>query len=318
MSAVERAQQLLASGEIARAIAELEGAATQGDASSWLELGILFLAGKHVQRDLPRARKCFKLAGEGGNLLGKNIHLQFLGLGVGGEADWLAAVGELRDLARVEKIAEEQLTLVEGMNLSASGDPRGEISGRKLSGEPEVWSFEELFSADECSYLIALAKPRLEPSVVVDPATNQLVPHPVRTSHSTSFPWVSEDLVIQALNRRIAVASGTAPNTGEPLQVLRYEPGQQYRPHFDSIDETDNQRVLTMLVYLNDDFEGGETVFTHTGLTFRGRIGDGLLFRNATAAGARDETAQHAGLPVIRGEKWLASRWIRERPLVPT
>ena len=130
----------------------------------------------------------------------------------------------------------------------------------------------------------------------------------MRTSHNTAFPWISEDLVIQAFNRRIAWASGTRPRAGEPLQILRYEPGQQYRPHFDAYDDTDNQRVFTMLVYLNEDYVGGQTVFTYNGLAFRGRTGDGLLFRNATASGARDEHAQHASLPVSQGEKWLASR----------
>jgi prolyl 4-hydroxylase len=128
------------------------------------------------------------------------------------------------------------------------------------------------------------------------------------------FPWVSEDLVIHALNRRIAITSGTDVFAGEPLQVLRYSPGQQYRPHLDALPTGDNQRILTMLVYLNEDYEGGETHFTRTGLRFAGSAGDALLFRNATSDGLPDEMAQHAGLPVVRGEKYLASRWIRQRP----
>jgi len=316
MAAIDQAQRLLASGQTALAIAELERAAGRGDASSWLELGFLFLGGRHVQRDLSRARDCFRRAGQGGNVTGKNIYLQLLALGAGGESNWAAAVRELQDLARDDQTAEKQLALLEEMDLSPDGNPSGTITGNKLSAEPEVWSFAGIFSPDECSYLIARAKPRLEPSVVVDPATGQLIPHPVRTSHNTSFPWVSEDLVIQALNRRIAKASATLPRAGEPLQILRYEPGQQYRPHFDAYDSADNQRMWTMLVYLNEDYEGGETVFTHNGLMFRGPTGAGLLFRNAIPSGARDENAQHAGLPVRRGEKWLASRWIRERSLV--
>jgi prolyl 4-hydroxylase len=316
MTAVDRAQRFLASGQTAQAVAELERAAIQGDASSWLDLGLLFLAGKHVQRDLARARDCFSRAGQGGNLVGKNIHLQLLALGAGGDSNWDAAVSELQDLGRTNQIAERQLALLEQMTVSPDGNPSQMIAGNQLSIEPEVWSFERFFSPDECSYLIARAQPLLQPSVVVDPATGELTPHPVRTSHNTSFPWVSEDLVIQALNRRIAKASATLPEAGEPLQILRYEAGQQYRPHFDAYDSMDNQRVWTMLVYLNEDYEGGETLFTHNGLMFRGPTGAGLLFRNATPSGARDENAQHAGLPVRRGEKWLARRWIREQSLV--
>jgi prolyl 4-hydroxylase len=210
------------------------------------------------------------------------------------------------------------MELLGRMGLAPNGDPAREIPSRELSAEPRVWSFDRLFSAEESAYLIERAQPNLEPSVIVDPQTGQMREHPVRTSHNMSFVWVSEDLVIHALNRRIAAASGTAVSVGEPLQILRYSPGQQFRPHFDAFDSTDNQRVLTMLVYLNENYEGGQTVFTHNGLTFRGRTGDGLLFRNALADGRRDESAQHAGLPVTAGEKWLASRWIRERSLVAT
>jgi prolyl 4-hydroxylase len=80
----------------------------------------------------------------------------------------------------------------------------------------------------------------------------------------------------------------------------------------------DNQRVLTMLVYLNVGYGGGETRFTHAGLTFAGKLGDGLLFRNAQPGGAPDPGTEHAGLPVLSGEKFLASRWIRERPMIST
>jgi prolyl 4-hydroxylase len=66
-----------------------------------------------------------------------------------------------------------------------------------------------------------------------------------------------------------------------------------------------------VLVYLSDDYEGGETSFPHTGLSFRGRAGDALLFRNAGADGRPDPLSLHAGLPVTRGTKYLASRWIR-------
>ena len=317
MSTVDQAQRLLASGQTRDALVLLERAAEQGDAASWLELGLLFLAGRHVDRDLAKARECVSRAAQAGDPTARNIHLQFLALGVGGDANWAEAVDLLRDLAEGDAVAAAQTALFDEMQLSAKGDPRGNSGGRQLSADPEVWAFDGFFSPSECRYLIECARPRLQPSTVVDPQRGQLLPNPVRTSHGMAFPWVSEDLVIQALNRRIAWASGTQAAAGEPLQVLRYEPGQQYRPHFDAYDDTNNQRVFTMLVYLNEDYEGGQTVFTYNGLTFRGHTGEGLLFRNATQSGARDGHAQHAGLPVRSGAKWLASRWIRQRPLVP-
>jgi prolyl 4-hydroxylase len=188
--------------------------------------------------------------------------------------------------------------------------------GLQLSVTPEVWRFNDFASLTECLYLIETAEPLLQQSVVVDPVTGQFRPHPVRTSEGATFPWVSEDLVVTALNRRIAVASGTDASCGEPLQVLRYRPGQEYRPHLDALPTGANQRVLTMLVYLNEDYEGGETLFSRTGLKYAGKAGDGLLFRNANPDGVPDPSAEHAGLPVLAGEKYVASRWIRERPLM--
>ena len=314
MSHVEIAYRLISEGKAQQALAELESGRSSGDRASALELGIWFLEGRYVQRDLGRARENFRRAAEVGDTTAEAIFISFLALGIGGEPSWSEALRRLREFARRDSLAAGQFRLIECMDLNASGDPVRAFSGRQLSDRPEVSSFEQFFTRAECDYLISRARPLLQPSVIVDPSTGQLRPHPVRTSEGAMFPWASEDLVIHALNRRIAMASETNVFAGEPLQVLRYSPGQQYHPHFDALPPGDNQRILTMLIYLNDDYEGGETQFTRTGLTFAGHKGDALLFRNATLEGAPDEMAQHAGLPVIRGEKYLASRWIRQHP----
>jgi prolyl 4-hydroxylase len=163
----------------------------------------------------------------------------------------------------------------------------------------------------ECRYLRTAGEPALQPSVVVDPATGRLTPHPVRSSDAAMFGVYAEDLVVNALNRRIAALSGTGIDQGEPLQLLRYRPGGEYKPHMDALPAEPNQRILTVLVYLSDDYEGGETAFPNAGLSFRGRTGDALLFRNTGADGRPDPLSLHAGLPVARGIKYLASRWIR-------
>jgi prolyl 4-hydroxylase len=154
----------------------------------------------------------------------------------------------------------------------------------------------------------------LAPSVVVDAASGRQMPDPVRSSDGMGFTWPLENPAVHALNRPIAAASGTDVECGEPLQVLRYKPGDQYRTHFDAIAGFDNQRVMTCLVWLNDGYEGGETFFPTPGLALRGAKGDAILFRNAGDDGRRDEAAAHAGLPVRAGEKLIASRWIRQQP----
>jgi prolyl 4-hydroxylase len=150
--------------------------------------------------------------------------------------------------------------------------------------------------------------------VVIDPATGRQVRDPVRVCDSVGFTWPLENPAVHALNRRLAAASGTDVDRGEPLQILRYRPGGEYRPHFDSIPGFANQRAMTMLVWLNDDYEGGETHFPTAGLKLKGRVGDAILFRNTGPDGRPDPASGHSGLPVVVGEKRIASRWIRQRP----
>jgi prolyl 4-hydroxylase len=315
VTAIENAYRLVAGGDVGRAVAELRRSGGAGEPASLLELAVWHLEGRYVPRDLPLSRGYFQQAGELGEARAENVYISFLANGIGGKANWQEAKNRLHALARYDAIAARQIGLLEGMAILADGCPVAVAVGKELSSAPAVWAFDDFFSPAECSYLIEKAQDFLEPSVVVDPATGELRPHPVRTSDGAAFPWVSEDLVISALNRRIAAASGTDVRCGEPLQVLRYRPGQEYRPHLDALPARDNQRVLTMLVYLNEEYDGGETLFTRAGLKFAGGRGDGLLFRNGSPGGLPDLRAEHAGLPVRHGEKYVASRWIRERPM---
>jgi prolyl 4-hydroxylase len=203
------------------------------------------------------------------------------------------------------------------MVLGPNGEPKGEFGSQMLSESPEIRIFPALFSPAECEFLIDLARPKLQPSFVIDPYSGRQIPNPVRTSHGVGFPFVDENPAIHALNRRLAAASGTDVRAAEPMQVLSYAPGQQYHQHSDALPNVPpgQQRVLTFLVYLDEDYEGGETAFPALGLNVRGRTGDGLLFRNASDDGTPDPRSVHAGLPVTRGVKHLASRWIRAQAL---
>lgn len=181
-----------------------------------------------------------------------------------------------------------------------------------MSDSPLLMLFPNLFSPAECDYLIEVAAPTFEPALVID-ASGSTRPDPIRTSEGSAMHWLIEDPAIHALNRRLAAVSGTAWEQGEPLQVLRYSPGQQYRNHLDYIPGADNQRIRTALVYLNADFEGGQTAFVKAGLMVKARKGNGIVFQNALPDGSADPMSEHAGLPVTRGTKYLASRWIRQR-----
>jgi len=310
-STIGRVDALLAARRFAEAARLLLAAAEAGETAAIAELAQWRIVGNLIRRDLPEARRLLGAAAAGGDNGSALLHAGFLAAGVGGPDDWAGALTELRALARREARAAAQLRALESMELGRDGFPTRPIELRRLSEAPYVAAARGFMTEAECRYLKVAAEPSLEPSVVVDPVTRRTVPHPVRKSDGTMFGVFAEDLVVNALNRRIAALSGTRLDQGEPLQVLRYRPGGEYKPHMDALPAEPNQRVMTMLVYLSDDYEGGETCFPHTGLSFRGRTGDALLFRNAGANGRADPLSLHAGLPVTNGTKYLASRWIR-------
>jgi prolyl 4-hydroxylase len=307
-------QSALSRRDVKEAYRLLADAADHGDALAAFELGRWCLSGQIVQRDLAACRSWFAKAAEAGHSHSRLIHSALLANGVGGARDWQGALDELTRAAPQTAQASEELRMIGQMSIDESGDPRAIPEREKVSESPAIYWVRQLLSPAECQALIELAKPFLNASVVVDPATGQMRADPIRTSEAAMFPWVNETPFIHAINRRIAAASGTAVEQGEPLQVLRYSPGQEYRSHSDALPNADNQRIMTALVYLNEDFEGGETSFPAPGLKLRGRIGDALFFRNVDATGRPDTRGTHAGLPVTNGQKWLASRWIRERP----
>jgi prolyl 4-hydroxylase len=146
-----------------------------------------------------------------------------------------------------------------------------------------------------------------------------------RTNTETSFTIFNADVVLSLLRDRISAATGAPTAHFEITKLLHYEPGEHFALHADFLEpntpeliqeiQVRGQRAATLLVYLNDDYDGGETEFPRLQLRFKGRRGDALLFSNVDAAGAADYDTVHAGLPPTRGEKWLLSQWIRTRPL---
>lgn len=305
---------LVATDRVGDAYRLLSGQAASSNPEALFILGIWRLAGQFVRRDLAASRDLFRRAAEAGHPEAAKIHRAFVACGTGGSSDWQAALRLLEKAAPADPAARAQLALIGDMRLSSSGDPLDIPSKERLGDRPHVVCIRGLLSRAECDFLIAEAQPWLGPSVVVDPRTGRQFQNPIRTSDGMAFPYVEENPAIHALNRRIAAATDTGVEQGEPLQVLRYRPGQEYKPHSDALTGDDNQRILTALIYLNCGYEGGETLFVRTGLTFKGEVGDALVFWNVDEGGRPDPLAQHAGLPVAKGEKLISTRWIRARP----
>ncbi len=308
---LSRVKALVAEQRFAEAAPLLIRAADGGDSAAQATLAQWRIAGNIVRRDLAEARRLLASAGARGDTDSALLHAYFLAAGVGGADDWPGALAELTALAPRDARAAAQLRLLARMELGTDGFPERPPPVRPLSTEPRAAACENFMTAAECAWLREAGEPALQPSAVVDPRTGRMVPHPVRSSDAATFGVHSEDLVVNALNRRIAAVSGTRLEQGEPLQLLRYRPGGEYKPHMDALPAEPNQRILTALVYLSDDYQGGETSFPRAGLSYRGRPGDALIFRNVRGDGSADPLTLHAGLPVTSGTKYLASRWIR-------
>lgn len=316
-SPTERANALLASGAIAEAVGLMSDAAGRDDPEALYTLGLWHVFGQPVRRDFSRARFFFGRAGQAGHAQGALTFAVFVAMGAGGPADWRAALALIETAAPTTPAAARQVELLAAMNLDANGVPQSLPATEPLSTSPKVGIVRALFTPDECAHVIGLSRGAMRPSIVADPRTGRELPHPIRTSDGTVMGPIQQDLVVHALNHRIASVSGSRVRQGEPLSVLRYAPGQQYRLHHDCLPGETNQRELTLIAYLNDAYEGGATSFPAADIAFRGEVGDAILFVNSLPSGRVDERSRHAGLPVSSGEKWVCTRWIRTRDFDP-
>ncbi len=184
---------------------------------------------------------------------------------------------------------------------------------------PRVVVFGGLLSDEECVALMALAEPRLSRSETVDNNTGGSEVNAARTSDGMFFER-GEHALIKTLEQRIAHLLRWPMENGEGLQILRYRPGAEYRPHHDYFDpvhpgtprilERGGQRVGTLVMYLNTPAGGGATTFPEVGLEVAPVRGNAVFFSYDRAhAGTK---TLHGGAPVTAGEKWVATKWLRQ------
>lgn len=191
---------------------------------------------------------------------------------------------------------------------------------------PRIRRIDGFASVPECNWVIGAARGHLAAATVFDHATGMLIEDPVRNNRATSLSFSRMDVVTEMLRTRIASAVRVPVRAFEPTQILCYEVGQEFAPHVDFLNPAvasyaeqlarQGQRIATFLVYLNQDFEGGETAFPAIDLKIRARTGDAIFWANLDQDHTPDPQTLHAGLPPTSGEKWVLSQWICERPLM--
>jgi prolyl 4-hydroxylase len=236
------------------------------------------------------------------------------------ELGWAPARRELRFLARDD--GDDWPALRDRVDLVAW---RTSPPARRLADSPQVRAIDGFATPAECAWLIELTRRSLRRAQVYRKDAAGYTEAGTRTNSEADYTFGNADLVLRLVIERIAGAVGLPTGHFEVAKLLHYEPGQQFAPHHDFQDPAipalarevarRGQRVATVLVYLNDDFEGGETAFPRLGLRHRGATGDALLFANVRPDGTPDQDSLHAGLPPTRGVKWVLSQWIRSRPV---
>lgn len=185
----------------------------------------------------------------------------------------------------------------------------------------DVYEIYDLLSPGECKQLIADAKEKgLDTSLIWDysGAGNQ-IDDSHRKSKQTWFTD-EEHAISSKLGRITTYITGIPQTHQEALQVAMYEPSGKFNEHYDACVGEDKaycdkmnahagQRRATLLVYLNDGFEGGNTEFVNVGISITPAKGKGILFWNTRDDESIIDESKHKGSVVVKGEKWIATKW---------
>lgn len=243
---------------------------------------------------------------------------------------------DLRMMSRTRARLLEKSTEYRLLQAGDSGDDSiTSIPFQVLSWYPRAMYFPNFASAEQCESIIEIAKGRLTPSsVALRKGETEENTKGIRTSSGVFISSYEDKTgVLYAIEEKIAKATKIPRTHGEAFNILRYKVGQKYSGHHDALDFSQygtqkSQRVASFLLYLTDVPEGGETAFPFEngfnmdgsynfedciGLRVRPRKGDGLLFYSLFPNGTIDPTSLHASCPVIKGEKWVATKWIRDQ-----
>jgi prolyl 4-hydroxylase len=188
-------------------------------------------------------------------------------------------------------------------------------------GDYVIEEIPNFLTKDECDKIIALSQSKLTQSKVFSVDEDSEDPT-VRVSKQT---WLndSEDALIRDISNRIAQRTHTTVAQQESMQVVKYDENGFYKPHFDACDQStrtdcermnlgQGHRLLTFIMYLNDDFDGGETYFPKLDYKIIPQTGKAAIFYNVEPNGNILQASMHGGLDVKNGEKWIANKWIHQ------
>jgi prolyl 4-hydroxylase len=189
-----------------------------------------------------------------------------------------------------------------------------------FSSDPIIYVVDDFISEDECQEFINCSKDKLQPATVIGLNEERKV-----KNRTNEFAWLEHHAneSIHEVSKRLSILVQMPIRNAEMFQVVHYESGTEYKPHFDSFDqstelgkkywEPGGQRMITALIYLNDVEDGGATYFPELNISINPKKGNVLVFHNTISETTNiNPRSLHAGMPVTSGEKWAANLWFRE------
>ena len=318
----------------------LERAALSGDWGAAAKLGLRYLTGTDVGADPMRGIALIDQAARSGDPEGAWLAATIASTSFWRPQNWHAAFDQL---LRAAELGHEAAGAA--LKILAAGPEGGRVDTndwramrdavdldtwaaapepRLLSEAPRVQVLEHFVPPAVCDWLIAQARGGLARATIYDKATGGTTEDGRRTNSQCDLDVAVGGILTFVIRARISSVTGRQDAAMEVPKVLHYRPGETFAEHYDYLNpdepayarelEMRGQRTDTFLIYLNDDFSGGETHFPELGISHAGSTGDALLFANVDAEGKPDQRTRHAGLPPTTGEKWLFSQWIREFP----
>ena len=199
----------------------------------------------------------------------------------------------------------------------------GEVAVKELSSKPRIYLLPNFLSNQECDHLIDISRMSLVPSTVIDEnKASEGKFDPRRSSKGYFLTEKNRDQMVRKIEQRIAEVTQLPIENGEAFHILHYPLGAEYQPHYDyfnpntpggaaCMNNRGGQRVASVIMYLNTPEKGGETIFPCAMISVTPKKGDAVLFYNLLPSSEVDPLSLHGGAPVLAGEKWIATKWIR-------
>jgi prolyl 4-hydroxylase len=291
-----------------------------------------YLTGNGQPFDPPAGARLLEELARGGDAEAAERLAIVSGAGFGRPGDWEASLHWLAVAAEAgHGRAQRQLRLLiegNGVDNWKSASREVDIDAwirarplRSVVGSPAIEVSASFLDADSCAWIMERAAPLQAAAPVYNPASAKAMQHDARTNSAALFTIANLDVPMLLIRARIANSMGISVLNLERFNVLRYLPGQRFASHVDFLDPAifereiaeRGQRVATFLVYLNQDYEEGETSFPRIQKGFKGRVGDALVFHNVDAQGQPDRLTLHEGKSPTNGEKWVLSQFIRDK-----